>query len=346
MSLPTTQKQWFVKSTGKGIDGLVLESGPVPSPGENEVLVKVQGASLNYRDLAIPRGTYPFPLALPVIAGSDGAGVVVSVGSKVTKWKKGDRVTTLFNQAHQFGPITDVACKSGLGGTLDGTLRQYGVFSQDGVVRTPETLSDVESATLVCAGLTSWNALFGLKPLLPGQTVLVQGSGGVSVFALQFAKAAGARVIATTSSADKAEKLKKLGADHVINYREDPNWGETARKLTPEEAGVDHIIEVGGKGTMTQSLKAVKYEGIISIIGFLGGAQPKDSIMETLNRICTVRGVFVGSRAQMEDMMAAVEANNIRPVVDEKVFTLAKARDAYDYMWDKKHFGKVGIKIE
>jgi NADPH:quinone reductase-like Zn-dependent oxidoreductase len=185
MSFPTTQKQWSLKSTEKGIDGLVLESGPVPSPGENEVLVKLQGASLNYRDLVIPRGMYPFPLAFPVVAGSDGAGVVVSVGSKVTKWKKGDRVTTLFNQAHQFGPMTDVACKSGLGGTLDGTLREYGVFSQDGVVRTPESLSDVESATLVCAGLTSWNALFGLRPVLPGQTVLVQGSGGVSMFALQ-----------------------------------------------------------------------------------------------------------------------------------------------------------------
>jgi NADPH:quinone reductase-like Zn-dependent oxidoreductase len=350
MSLPTAQKQWSLKSTEKGIDGLVLESGPVPSPGENEVLVKLQGASLNYRDLVIPRGLYPFPLSLPVVAASDGAGVVVSVGSKVTKWKKGDRVTTLFNQAHQFGPMTVAASKSGLGGTLDGTLRQYGVFNQDGLVKTPGCLSDVESATLVCAGLTSWNALYGLKPLLPGQTVLVQGSGGVSMFALQvscchvalkggecwciakFAKAAGARVIATTSSADKAEKLKKLGADHVINYREDPNWGETARKLTVDEAGVDHIIEVGGEGTLTQSLRAVKYEGVISVIGFLGGAEPKDSIMEALSRICTIRGVFVGSRGQMEDMMAAVEVNNIHPVVDEQVFSFDTARDAYDYM--------------
>ncbi|KAK4442702.1 hypothetical protein QBC34DRAFT_224586 [Podospora aff. communis PSN243] len=346
MSLPTTQKQWVLKSTEKGIEGLVLESGPVPSPGENEVLVKLQGASLNYRDLVIPRGMYPFPLRLPVVAASDGAGVVVSVGSKVTKWKKGDRVTTLFNQAHQFGPMTVAASKSGLGGTLDGTLRQYGVFNQDGLVKTPGCLSDVESATLVCAGLTSWNALYGLKPLLPGQTVLVQGSGGVSMFALQFAKAAGARVIATTSSAAKAQKLKKLGADHVINYREDHNWGETARKLTADEAGVDHVIEVGGEGTLTQSLKAVKYEGVISVIGFLGGAQPKDSILEALSRICTIRGVFVGSRQQMEDMMAAVEVNNIRPVVDEQVFSLDTAREAYDYMWAKKHFGKVGIEIE
>jgi len=189
MSTPTTQKQWVIKSADKGIDGLVYESGPVPACGEAEVLVKLQGASLNYRDLVIPRGTYPFPLAFPVVAASDGAGVVVSVGSKVTKWKKGDRVTTLFNQAHQYGPMTVQASKSGLGGTLDGTLRQFGVFREDGLVKTAANLSDVESATLVCAGLTSWNALFGLRPLLPGQTVLVQGSGGVSIFALQVRRA-------------------------------------------------------------------------------------------------------------------------------------------------------------
>lgn len=175
MSLPTTQKQWVVKSTKKDIDGLVQESAPVPSPGESEVLVKMGGASLNYRDLVIPRGMYPFPLALPVVAASDGAGVVVAVGSKVTKWKKGDRVTTLFNQGHQYGPMTVEASKTGLGGTLDGTLRQFGVFKEDGLVKTPEVLSDVESATLVCAGVTSWNALYGMKPLLPGQWVLVQG---------------------------------------------------------------------------------------------------------------------------------------------------------------------------
>ncbi|KAK0648326.1 hypothetical protein B0T16DRAFT_491145 [Cercophora newfieldiana] len=345
MSFPSTQKQWTIKSADRGIDGLVLESGPVPTPGEGEVLVRLHGASLNYRDLIIPRGMYRFPLDLPVVAASDGAGEVVAVGSKITKWKKGDRVTTLFNQAHQYGPMTAEASKSGLGGVLDGTLRQYGAFRQDGLVKTPDNLSDVESATLVCAGLTSWNALYGLKTLLPGQTVLVQGTGGVSMFALQFAKAAGARVIATTSSADKAEKLKQLGADHVINYREDPNWGETARKLTPGEVGVDHIIEVGGEGTLTQSLKAVKFEGVISVIGFLAGAEPKDSIMEALTRVCTIRGVYVGSRAQMEDMMAAVEVNKIRPVVDEQVFTLETVREAYDYMWAQKHFGKVGIKI-
>lgn len=162
----------------------------------------------------------------------------------------------------------------------------------------------------------------------------------------QFAKAAGARVIATTSSKAKAEKLKQLGADHVINYVEDTKWGETARKLTPGGVGCDHVIEVGGAATMTQSLVATKFEGIISIIGFLGGAKPKDNILEVLSRVCTIRGVYVGSREQMEEMCAAIEVNDIKPVVDGQEFTLDKVREAYDYMWDKKHFGKVAIRID
>lgn len=275
---------------------------------------------------------YPFPLDLPVVAGSDGAGEVLEVGPKVTKFKRGDKVVTLFNQHHQAGPIDNRGATSGLGGVFDGTLRQYGVFNEDGVVRAPANLSHVEAATLTCAALTSWNALYGLKPLKPGETVLVQGTGGVSLFALQFAKAAGARVIATTSSKEKMETLKKLGADHVINYREDKNWGETARKLTVNEQGVDHVIEVGGEDTMGQSLKAVKYEGIISLIGFLGGAQPKDSILEPLSKICTIRGIYVGSRQQLEEMCAAIEANDIHPVVDEKIFTLDQVKEAYEYM--------------
>ncbi|KAK3346382.1 hypothetical protein B0T25DRAFT_278173 [Lasiosphaeria hispida] len=343
MSVPTTQKQWLIQDKDHDFDGLVYQDSPVPKVGENEVLVKLYGASLNYRDLIIPKGLYPFPSDLPVVAGSDGAGSVLVVGSKVTAWKQGDSVVTLFNQGHQFGPISVATSKSGLGGALDGTLRQYGVFNENGLVRAPANLSHVEAATLTCAALTSWNALYGLKPLKPGETVLVQGTGGVSLFALQFAKAAGARVIATTSSAAKAEKLKQLGADFVVNYVEDKNWGETAREFAPD--GVDHVIEVGGEATLTQSLKAVKFEGIISVIGFLGGAEPKDSIMEVLNHICTIRGVCVGSRAQMVDMVAAIEANDIKPVIDQKVFTLETAKEAYKYMWKKAHFGKVGITI-
>ncbi|KAL5341337.1 hypothetical protein BJX70DRAFT_66125 [Aspergillus crustosus] len=345
---PSTQKQWSVQNKDSDFDGLQYGDAPVPQVGENEVLVKLHAASLNYRDLIIPKGKYPFPTNLPVVPGSDGAGEILSTGSKVTQFKKGDKVVTLFNQAHQYGPVDTAAANSGLGGVLDGTLRQYGVFNENGLVRAPANLDYLQASTLTCAGLTSWNALYGLKPLLPGQTVLVQGTGGVSLFALQFAKAAGATVIATTSSEAKSKKLRSLGADHILNYKTQPNWGEIARTLTPNNSGIDHIIEVGGSGTLEQSFKAIKYEGVISIIGFLGGMDPSTipNVLQTLSCICTVRGVYVGSKALMRDMVRAIEANEIRPVVDEKVFPLEKAREAYEYMWAQKHFGKLTIKID
>ncbi|ROW07220.1 hypothetical protein VMCG_03814 [Cytospora schulzeri] len=343
---PSTMKQWSISGTEKGFDGLEYGDVQVPKVGENDVLVKIQGASLNYRDLIIPMGQYPFPTKFPVAAGSDGAGEVVEVGSRVSRFQPGDKVVTLFNQGHQFGAVDMAAAGTGLGGVLDGTLRQYGVFNENGLSHAPKNLNPLETATLTCAGLTAWNALYGLKPLRPGQWVLVQGTGGVSIFGLQFAKAAGARVIATTSSAAKAETLRKLGADHVINYVEDPNWGATAKKLTPGGEGVDHIVEVGGAGTLEQSCAAIKFEGVISIIGFLGGGKPKTTALDCLIHVCTFRGVYVGSRQLLEDMVAAIEANDIHPVVDDKVFTLEQAKEAYQYMWDKKHFGKVAIKIE
>ncbi|OJJ89281.1 zinc-dependent alcohol dehydrogenase family protein [Aspergillus glaucus CBS 516.65] len=344
---PAKTQTWTVLDKENGFDSLTFGEADVPKVGENEVLVKFYAASLNYRDLIIPQGMYPFALNFPVVPGSDGAGEVVEVGPKVAQFKQGDKVATLFNQGHQYGPIDIPAAQTGLGGVIDGTLRQYGVFNENGLVKTPKNLNYLESSTLSCAALTSWNALYGLKPLKPGETVLVQGTGGVSMFALQFAKAAGATVIATTSSEAKAQKLKQLGADHIINYKSDPNWGETARKFTPDSAGVDYIIEVGGTGTLAQSFKAIKFEGVISIIGFLGGVNPQGqpSILDSLSHICTVRGVYIGSKALMNDMVKAIEANDIRPVVDEKVFTLEQAREAYEYMWAQKHFGKLAIKI-
>ncbi|KAI1770998.1 NAD(P)-binding protein [Hypoxylon cercidicola] len=328
---PTTTKQWIVTGVEKGFDGLEFVDAEIPKVGDSDVLVKLHAASLNYRDLIIPKGMYPFPASFPVVPSSDGAGEVVEVGSKVSQWKKGDKVVTLFNQGHQYGPIQPSMMGTGLGGAMDGALRQYGVFSENGLVRAPANLSYVEASTLPCAALTSWNALYGLKPLKPGETVLVQGTGGVSIFALQFAKAAGARVIATTSSKEKEEILKKLGADHVINYKEDPNWGETAKKLT-NGAGVEHIVEVGGANTLQQSLNAIKPEGVINIIGFLGGGNAETSILQCLMHICTARGILVGSKALMEDMVAAIEANDIHPVVDKEVFSLENTKEAYEYM--------------
>lgn len=294
-----------------------------------------------------PQGKYPFPQKDGVVPGSDGAGEVVATGEKVTRFKKGDKVVTLFNQGHLGGSLDGQSLQTGLGGVLDGTLREYGAFNEHGLVALPPSLSYLEGSTLPCAALTAWNALYGLKPLAAGDTVLTQGTGGVSIFALQFAKAAGATVIATTSSAEKAETLKKLGADHVINYKETENWGEKAKELSYQGAGCHHVIEVGGAATMPQSLKAIRIDGVISIIGFVGGkGKEQPTFLETLNNICTVRGILVGSRLQFEDMNASIEANKIKPVVDKKVFKLEELKDAYKYQQDQKHFGKVCVSIE
>lgn len=267
----------------------------------------------------------------------------------MTRFKKGDKVLTLFNQGHLAGSLDYQTVGTGVGGTIDGALQQYGAYSEQGLVAMPSNLDFLQGSTLTCAGLTAWNGLYGLegRSLKPGDWVLTQGTGGVSMFAVQFAKAAGAKVIATTSSAEKGDKLKALGADHIINYKEVSNWGEEAKKLTPGGRGVQHILEVGGPNTMAQSLKAISFDGVISIIGFLGGAkgEQQPTFLECLNNICTVRGVLVGSRQQFEEMNRAIEANDIKPVVDEKVFTLDETKEAYQYMWDQKHFGKLCIQI-
>jgi len=346
-SIPETTQIWTVEGKD-GFDSLKFnKAAAIPKITDNEVLVKFHAASLNYRDLIIPKGQYPFPLRDGVVPGSDGAGEVIAVGSKVTRFQVGSKVLTLFNQGHLGGSINPQSSATGLGGVVDGTLRQYGAFNENGLVEMPSSLNWLEGATLSCAALTAWNALYGLKALVPGDVVLTQGTGGVSIFAVQFAKAAGATVIATTSSAKKADLLKKLGADHIINYKENANWGEKAAALTPKGEGVNHILEVGGPATMAQSLKAIKMDGVISIIGFLGGgAKEQPSFLDALMNVCVVRGILVGSRIQFEDMNRAIEANKIKPVVDDKVFTLEEAKDAYQYMWDQKHFGKLTIKIE
>ncbi|TVY19615.1 Zinc-type alcohol dehydrogenase-like protein [Lachnellula arida] len=346
-SIPKTTKAWTTHGAN-GFDSLKFnENVPIPEVSDYEVLVKFHAASLNYRDLIIPKGKYPFALADNIVPGSDGAGEVISVGPKVTRFKPGAKVVTLFNQGHLGGSLNPQTYATGLGGVLDGTLRQYGTFNENGLVEMPASLNWLEASTLSCAALTAWNGLYGLKPVKPGDVVLTQGTGGVSTFAVQFAKAAGAKVIATTSSAKKAEVLRKLGADEVINYKEVAEWGEKAKSLTAGGEGVDHIIEVGGVTTMAQSLKAIKIDGVISIIGFLGGDGEKEpSFQEALIRLCTVRGILVGNRIQFEEMNRAIEINKIKPVVDEKVFALDELKEAYQYMWDQKHFGKLTIKIE
>ncbi|KAH8797343.1 hypothetical protein F5884DRAFT_874831 [Xylogone sp. PMI_703] len=345
-SIPKTTKAWIVNPTGD-FDALKLNLDfPIPALSNNDVLVRFHAASLNYRDLIMAKGFYTFGMKENVVAGSDGVGEVIAVGSNVTRFKASDRVAAIFNQGHISGPISPEIMRTSLGSLNDGTLRQYGVFNENGLVEIPSGLTWEEAATLPCAAVTAWNALYGTKPLIPGDVVLTQGTGGVSIFAAQFAKAAGATVIVTTGSPDKAEALKKLGVDHVINYKDDPSWGETAKALSPKGRGVNHVIELGGPGTIAQSLKAIKMGGIISIIGFLdteGGEQP--SFLEALKNSCIISGVVVGSRAQFEEMNRAIDANNIKPPVDPKIFAFDQLKEAYQYVWDQKHFGKVVVKI-
>lgn len=228
-------------------------------------------------------------------------------------------------------------------------LRQYTVFPQDGLVSAPSNLTPTEAATLTCAPLTAWNALYGLesKALRPGQTVLTEGTGGVSLAAIQFAVAAGATVIATTSSDERGKRLKDLGAHHVINYKTNSTWGEHAKKISPGGLGVDNVIEVGGPSTMEQAMKAVRADGVITVIGFLGGAagEKQPSTLDALTHHCIIRGILVGSRVQFEEMNRAVDANNIHIVVDEKRFAFEEAKEAYQYQWDQKAFGKVVIHL-
>ncbi|KAE8133544.1 chaperonin 10-like protein [Aspergillus pseudotamarii] len=295
--------------------GLVLEDSVVPSVGENEVLVKFEASSRNYRDLAIAKGTFPFAHKYPTVPNSDGAGEVVKVGSKVTEFQKGDTVITLFNQAHQHGDIGSYAASTGVGGTIDGALGQFGVYPGTGLVKASSNLSVIEASILPC------------------QTILIQGTGGISLFGLRFAKAAGCMVIATTSSAAKEKILHDLGAGHVVNYKTTPEWGSIVHELTPQKQGIGHIIEIGGLGTFEQSLKCIKMDGVINVIGFLGSTdRPQPTLLDALSHICTVRGVYAGSRALLKDMVHAIETTNLKPVVDEKVFEFADTKKAFQYM--------------
>ncbi|WAO91773.1 PKS-ER domain-containing protein [Fusarium falciforme] len=352
--VPKTQKQWVIHGSN-GFDSLEFQKeAPVPSIGDQDVLVQIHATSPNFRDLVIPKGLYPFPLKDRIVPLSDGAGIVVAVGSRVSRFNVGDRVATLVHQRHLAGPLDARGRESALGGQLSGVLREYGAFSEEGLVAVPNNLTLNEAAALPCAALTAWSALYGLegRALKPGEIVLTEGTGGVSSFAVQFAKAAGARVIATTSSAEKAEQLKKLGADHVINYKENPEWGQLAKSLTPNNEGVSLVVEVGGPSTARQALAALKLNGLISMVGSIsaftspGSNDTKEpTFLETVIHTCTVQGISIGSRMQFEAMNRAIEVNDLHPVLDARIFKLEEAREAYQYVWDQKHFGKVVIQV-
>ncbi len=326
----------------KGIDSLKLTERPTPKPGPGEVLVRVRATSLNYRDLALIKGGLARMMKLPLIPVSDGAGDVVETGPGATSLKKGDRVAAIFTQCWLAGPPNAGMYSTSLGGGIDGMLAEYVVLREDGFVRIPDYLTYEEAASLPCAAVTSWNALVTEGHLKPGDSVLVMGTGGVSIFALQLAKMYGARVIATSSSDAKLKRLKELGASDVINYKTTPEWDKAVLELTGG-LGVDHVVEIGGAGTLPRSINAVKTGGIISLIGILSGAGQIDP-MTLLFKNARIQGILVGSREMFEGMNRAMAVNQVHPVID-KVFPFNQAREAYRHLESGTHFGKVCIAI-
>jgi NADPH:quinone reductase-like Zn-dependent oxidoreductase len=325
-----------------GLDALTLTERPQPQPGPHEVLVRIRAASLNYRDLLVVKGQYNPKMTLPRIPLSDAAGEVVAVGPGVSRVQVGHRVAAIFMQRWISGEIDDSKAKSALGGAIDGLLAEYALLHEDGLVQVPEHLSFEEAATLPCAAVTAWHGLITEGRIKPGDTVLLQGTGGVSLFALQLARLTGAQVIITSSSDEKLERARKLGAAEGINYKETPEWGDKARELTGGR-GVEHVVEVGGAGTLGQSLRAVRMGGQISLIGVLSGAGQANP-MPILMKNVRVQGIFVGSREMFEAMNRAIAANQLRPVID-RVFPFSEAVQAFRYMESAAHFGKICIRV-
>ncbi len=326
-----------------GIDNLVMVERPDPEPGSHEVLIKLRALSLNFRDLMMVRGQYNPKLRRPMTPLSDGAGEVIAVGNRVTRVKVGDRVAPAFMQRWIDGEVSAEKGRSALGGAMDGLLAEKVALHEEGLVPIPDSLSYEEAATLPCAAVTAWNALITQGRLKAGDTVLVQGTGGVSIFALQLARMAGARVIATSSSDEKLERAIAMGASEGINYKQTPNWGARARELTGGE-GVDHVVEVGGAGTFNNSLDAARVGGQISMIGVLSGATGPVNTVSILMKHIRVQGIFVGSRKMFEELTRAISVNGMKPVID-RVFSFDETREALKYMESGAHFGKIVIQV-
>jgi NADPH:quinone reductase-like Zn-dependent oxidoreductase len=335
-------KVWEIRG-GFGIDNLTLADRPEPSPGPGHVLLRMKAWSLNYRDLLVVKGQYNPRLKLPLVPLSDGAGEVAAVGPGVTRVKVGDRVAGLFMQKWLAGEVTDVAAKSALGGGNDGMLAEQVILHEDGVTHFPEHLSFEEAATLPCAGLTAWHALVSEGHLRAGDVVLVQGTGGVSLFALQFARMQGARVLVTSGNDDKLKRALELGASDGLNYRTNPDWDKWALERTGG-SGVDHVVEVGGAGTLARSLKAVRIGGRVSLIGVLTGGGGDIAFYPVLMKNICVQGIFVGSREMFEAMNRAIAVSRMRPVID-RVFKFSEAREALRHMDSAAHFGKICLSV-
>ena len=334
-------KVWQIQSFG--IDNLVLADTPNPQPGRGEVLVKVHAVSLNYRDLLMVAGHYNPKLAMPRIPCSDGAGEVVAVGEGVDVVKVGQRVAGIFMQNWLDGPPTAERSRGALGGDIDGMLAEYVVLAQTGVVALPEHLSYAEAATLPCAALTAWNALRHAAKVGPGDVVVIQGTGGVSIFALQFAKMMGATVLGTSSSDEKLARAMTLGLDAGFNYRQSPDWAKWVLRET-HNRGADLVVEVGGAGTFAQSVQAVRFGGTVAQIGVLSQSDQSLPIATILHRQVKVQGIYVGSRAHFEEMNRAITANRTQPVVD-RMFLFTEVREALKALQGGYHFAKIVIQV-
>jgi len=332
-------RAWQISSFG--IDSLEFVEKPTPAPGPGEVLVGVRAISINYRDLLIVKGLYNPKLRFPRIPCSDGAGEVLAIGAGVTAWKPGDRVAGIFMQNWLDGPLTPAKSRGALGGDVDGMLTDYVVLEETGLVSIPEHLSFQESATLPCAAVTAWNALRAGE-VRPGSTVLIQGTGGVSIFALQFAKLMGARVLGISSSEEKLQRAKGLGLDAGQNYGDHPDWDRWVFEQTNGE-GVDLVVEVGGLGTLGRSLKAVRTGGTIAQIGVLAESTAPLAIGPILHKMVRIQGIYVGSRIDFIQMNKAIARAQLRPVGEE--FHWTQAREVLTKMQERSHFGKLVLSV-
>lgn len=332
---------WQIQSA-YGIENLRQVEAPEPRAGAGEIVVAMKAGSLNYRDLLTVLGVAgQFPL--PLVPFSDGAGEVIETGAGVTRVRRGDKVCPMFFQSWLAGPVTAASRNRALGGPLPGVLQQQMRLEAEGVAKFPAHLTYEEAATLPCAGLTAWRAVAIEAPVGPGDTVLVQGTGGVSIFALQFAKARGANVIVTSSSDEKLARARSLGADHGINYKTTPDWASRARELTGGK-GVDVVVEVGGENTFHQSLDAVRVGGAIVVIGVLGGFSTPVSIPVVFAKNLRIFGISVGSGEQFEDMCAAIARWKLKPVID-RTFGFGEVPDALKLMQAGGHFGKIAVTV-
>ncbi|KAM0787631.1 hypothetical protein ACM66B_003696 [Microbotryomycetes sp. NB124-2] len=353
-SIPSTQRVWAVKyPLKKDCSNLTLEERAVTKPQGTQVLVKVRAVSLNARDVQIASGTYPAPVQVQdgIIAGSDMTGDVIAVGEQATRFNVGDKVVSLFASRWIRGEHDDSYQKYGLGGGIDGVLQEFFLCDEQALVAMPSHMSYEEASTLPVAGLTAWHALWEVPGCvsIPGQTVLILGTGGVSIAAAQFALAAGCKVIATSSSDEKLERVKQLGVHAGVNYRTHPEWHTEVIKANGGR-GVDHVIEVGGRGTLVRSIRATRPLGHVWIIGYMSDYQAEtqerpEYAKEILYTQAVVHGVVCGSRDMCENMVRASEASNIHPVID-KTFKYNDTVKAYQYLDSGAHFGKVCISLD